>query len=321
MDGAAVRVHRRPTNNIKHAIGSFSSFFLFTLFLPQSSPISTMDGHLHSPQDAFRLLAEVAASGSNQGGTSAAYEKFLGIELNPYNVVMLKTIPIAFIVQLVLFYSTWYFVPSFKTNRRGLAWTPSFYCACFMFSLSLLEIGQLRVTIFDHLGLDSTSLGLPPSATLFSHWTPALHRWVMELGSSTNGGPTLFISSRIGDALRWLVAQPVFSLAPLQPVLNASTDRPFFLGGGGRFLVSLENFPKDSMTASLIAGYFVGYALSDQILSFAHYREHVGFLTGDVHHVFYTVVVFSMCRAGALSVFGVLAGPSEGIITNTPAEK
>ncbi|GJJ73729.1 hypothetical protein EMPS_06087 [Entomortierella parvispora] len=268
-----------------------------------------MDSHpLQSAQEALRLLDDIA---SNQGATFTAYEKFLGIELNPYNVVFLKTIPIAFIMQFVLFYPTWYFVPSLTTNRRGLAWVATFYCACFMFSLSLLEIGQLRCTIFDYLGLDSTSLGLPPSATVFSHWMPALHQWAMQLGSSANGQQATFVLCKLGDVLRWFIAQPLFSLAPLKPVLTASPDRPFFWGGGGRLLVSFENYPRDSMTASLICGYFIGYALGDQVLSYAHYRDQVGILTGDIHHAMYSIITLSMCRVGALSIFAVIAGMSE----------
>ncbi|KAG0057741.1 hypothetical protein BGZ83_003639 [Gryganskiella cystojenkinii] len=266
--------------------------------------------HRFTPQEKLELLYKTASSDPS----SSVYESFLGIELNPSNLLFFKTIPIAFALQPFLFYVTWYLVPSLTKNRRGLSWILTTYCGIVMCSLSLLIAGHMRLTIFDHLGLDSISLGLPTTATVFSHWTPTFHKWATQLGSSTTAPlPTGYLANAInliGQGLRWFIYQPIFSLAPLQKVSLASLDRPYFFGGGGHLLISLENYPNNAMLNSIIAGYFVGYAIGDQVMSY-HYRDQVGLLTGDVHHVIYTLVTLSLSRAGCISVFALLAGISE----------
>ncbi|KAF9135109.1 hypothetical protein BGW39_004741 [Mortierella sp. 14UC] len=195
---------------------------------------------------------------------------------------------------------------------------------------SLLEIGYVRLTIYELLGLDAVSLGLEDmeGASVFSVWLPHYLSWVQQLPAypfSAAEMPPLTWSMVINTlsstdeirrlcatALQWMVSLPIFSLAPLKPtqLLNPNALSRF-LGGGSRLLYSLEDYPHESVFSAIAVGYFVGYAAADLILGYIHYRDQVDPFSGWVHHVVYILLAWRLAIANNLSIFAICGGPLE----------
>ncbi|KAF9382449.1 hypothetical protein CPC16_009352 [Podila verticillata] len=256
------------------------------------------------------------------------YDKFLGLELTPANVLFLQSIVISLFAQFVLFYTTWYFIPSLSKDRRRLAWVPSFYFSILFTTAFMAEMGMMRTTVFERLGMDTVTLGLPSDATMFSYLFPKFNAWAMHLGShyvqeSRDGLGVILqqlhewdnesLSVLSGTFLRWMVSQPVFSLAPLKPVDPAYIIQgaPYYFGGGGRLLFSMEATHKSSKMSAIMIGCLTGFFLGDNILAVMHYLAHHNLLSGWVHHVVYTGVSYSLARSQTMSIFAVCGGIME----------
>lgn len=256
------------------------------------------------------------------------YDKFLGLELTPANVIFLQCFVISFFAQFVLFYTTWYFVPSLGKDRRRLAWVGSFYCSIFFTTAFLAEMGMLRTTVFERLGMDTVTLGLPSDETMFSYLFPKFNAWAMHLGSnyvqeSRDGLGVIVqqlyewnnesLSVLAGTFLRWMVSQPIFSLAPLKPVDPAYIvqEAPYYFGGGGRLLFSMEAMHESSKMSAIMIGYLAGFLVGESVLAVMHFMAHHNFLSGWVHHIAYTGVSYNLARSQTLSLFAVCAGIME----------
>lgn len=256
------------------------------------------------------------------------YDKFLGLELTPANVLFLQTTVVSFFAQFVLFYTTWFFFPSFGKDRRRLAWVSSFYCSLFLSIAVMAELGMVRTTVFERLGMDTVTLGLPANATLFSYLLPKFNAWALQLGSnhvkgSRDGLSVILqqlqewnaesVSVLAGTFLRWMVNQPIFSLAPLKPVDPAYIveGAPYYFGGGGRLLFSMEGAHQSSRMGAVMVGYVAGYFLADNVLAALHFFAHHSYLSGWVHHIAYTGVAYSLAKHHTLSLFSICVGTFE----------
>ncbi|KAI1315528.1 hypothetical protein EDD11_000676 [Mortierella claussenii] len=215
---------------------------------------------------------------------------------------------------------------------------------------SLMELGYLRLTVFERLGVDAASLGLVDveGATVFSNWAPWFEGWVQQLpklgtlstvrtGSGvgteddigvllgTYMGSMLFNKSRLhdlsfiaatlpqlaGSILQWFIQLPIYSLSPLAPPQVFHPDAAMYLGGGGRLLFSLERYPHESAFGVMTAGYFVGFCIGDLLLGLLHYRDQVNPLSGWVHHLAYMALTYQMARDQDLSLGAICGGPFE----------
>ncbi|KAF9294194.1 hypothetical protein BGZ88_004248 [Linnemannia elongata] len=298
--------------------------------------------------EVLRTMSDFAAATSNspeytQQATTAAdavSTRFLGLEKTPLNILFGKTIIVAFFAQFVLFYIAWWFNPSFTKNRRGLAWVLTFCSACWLLFTTSSEIGYLRTPLWSYLGWEQAGLVGPDGATtmanIFSYWLPSFHAWALQLGASSHSSllqdmtfenlllslssiesAKVLLSERFtikvlaGQYLRWLMSLPFFSLAPLNPPQLISETAPYFLGGGGRLLLSLENFPRESVWSSLLCGYFVAYCAADLVIGRMHYPEHIDPASGYIHHLFYTWLIWQLGRHGQLSIFLICGGVLE----------
>ncbi|KAF9430321.1 hypothetical protein BGZ76_000880 [Entomortierella beljakovae] len=262
-------------------------------------------------------------SQSSQQQELQEYDYFLGLEMNPYNVLFTQTVMYAFVAQFFLFYGARFLFPSLVRNRRGTAWILSFCCSTFMHLVILGEMGQIRFTLFEMLGLDSRTLGLPDESSVFSYWMPSLYNWVQHAhtgiaGAGIPGATTpgldqfsQMVLPSLGHALNWFTSLPIFSLAPLKPPVVINPNMPYYLGGGGRLFISLENLPRSTAVNSLVSGWFVAYAVADLILGRIYCPELVDPLSGYVHHTVYSWTVFNMGRHGCMSYFGIIGGAAE----------
>ncbi|KAF9912322.1 hypothetical protein BX616_010349 [Lobosporangium transversale] len=263
----------------------------------------------------------------------ASYGYFLGVKKTPPNILFGQAIVVSFILQFIIFYTTWFFCPSFTKYRRGLSWSLALFCAIIMSFITLFEFGYLRTTLWSLLGWEQQGPEAA-TATIFTYWAPTFHGWVFELGRQGPSAVTLasirsslsslelftclFLDGQTykdlaGGYLRWLITLPIFSLAPLkQPQLYSSTA-PYYLGGGGRLLFSLENFPRETWPSSVLCGYFIGYCIADLLLGNIHYRMYVDAM-GWTHHITYCLLVYRLAIQNNLSQFlicgGVLEVPS-----------
>ncbi|KAF9360118.1 hypothetical protein BGX26_010460 [Mortierella sp. AD094] len=173
------------------------------------------------------------------------------------------------------------------------------------------------------LGLDANSLGLPYESTVFSYWMPSFNEWAQRLSTGAVGteipgasSPGLdqfaqMVLPLAGQALSQFTSLPIFSLAPLQPPAVINPNMPYYFGGGGRLLVSLENFPRDTAISALVTGYFVAFAIGDLIIGAMHYQEFVDPLSGYTHHLVYSALAYNMSRVKTLSFFSTLGGALE----------
>ncbi|KAG0091952.1 hypothetical protein BGZ92_011215 [Podila epicladia] len=192
----------------------------------------------------------------------------------------------------------------------------------------MAELGMVRTTIFERLGMDTVTLGLPANATLFSYLLPTFNTWVMQLGSnylqgSRDGLGVILqqlqewnsesFSVLAGTFLRWVVNQPIFSLAPLKPVNPAYIveGAPYYFGGGGRLLFSMDGAHQSSRMGAAMIGYLTGYFLGDSILAVLHFFNHHSYLAGWVHHIAYTGVAYSLAKNHTLSIFSICVGTLE----------
>ncbi|KAG0296585.1 hypothetical protein BGZ97_004496 [Linnemannia gamsii] len=239
------------------------------------SPSSTVLEALRTMNE-FASIPPDSSGYVKQAAADAASTRFLGFERTPLNILFGKTIIVAFFAQFVLFYTIWWLSPSFTKNRRGLAWVLTLCSACWILFNTTFELGYLRTPLWSYLGWEqSGGVGLDGATTaagnIFSYWLPSFHAWVLHLGadsqttlvqdmtlenllsalsSAESVKILLFDQSTItalaGKYLRWLVSLPIFSLAPLNPPVTMSKTAPYFLGGGGRLLISVENFPRET---------------------------------------------------------------------------
>lgn len=293
-------------------------------------------------------MSEFAATSSNSPGydkqaftaADASSTRFLGLEKTPLNILFGKTIIVAFFAQFALFYTIWWLNPSFTKNRRGLAWVLTFCSACWLLFTTSSELGYLRTPLWSYLGWEQSGLvgpdGAMTTANIFSYWLPSFHAWALQLGANSRSSllqdmtfenfflslssvesAKVLLSERLtikvlaGQYLRWLMSLPIFSLAPLNPPQLISETAPYFLGGGGRLLLSLENFPRESVWSSLLCGYFVAYCAADLIIGWMHYPEHIDPASGYIHHLFYTWLIWQLACHGQLSIFLIAGGVLE----------
>ncbi|KAG9070844.1 hypothetical protein KI688_008385 [Linnemannia hyalina] len=284
-----------------------------------------------APLQVMETLSKLAKEGSAVITPTTPYETILGMEKSPINILFFQATAIFFLLQFVLFYTTWAIFPIFGKERRRLGWTLSFFCSVGFLIPSLLQFGYVRLTIYERLGLDAISLGMadPESATVFTVWAPQFLSWVQQLPayafSPTEVPSSLSLSLILktlsnaegvlrlgGAALQWMVSLPIFSLAPLKPTqLFNPQALSSYLGGGTRLLYSLENFPQESVFGAVAVAYFVGYALGDLILGFIHYPDHVDPLSGWVHHIVYILLAWRLAMVNHLWIFSICGGPLE----------
>ena len=90
-------------------------------------------------------------------------------------------------------------------------------------------------------------------------------------------------------------------------------ERRLDLGGGGRILFSLENFPRESWFSSVIGGYFIAYCICDLLIGQLHYREHIDPASGWMHHLVYSGLVYVLATQHSLSSFLIAGGLLEGM--------
>ncbi|KAF9138884.1 hypothetical protein BGX30_008617 [Mortierella sp. GBA39] len=308
----------------------------------------THDSPSNTVLEVLRTMSEFTVTASNSPGyakqaataADAASTRFLGFENTPSNILFGKTIIVAFFAQFVLFYIAWWLNPSFTKNRRGLAWVLTFCSACWLLFTTSSELGYLRTPLWSYLGWEQSGLVGPDGATttgnIFSYWLPSFHAWALELGANSRSSllqdmtfenlllslssvesVKVLLSERFtikvlaGQYLRWLMSLPIFSLAPLNPPGLISETAPYFLGGGGRLLLSLENFPRESVWSSLLCGYFVAYCAGDLVIGWMHYPEHIDPASGYIHHLFYTWLIWQLGRHGQFSMFLIAGGVLE----------
>ncbi|KAK3828530.1 MAG: hypothetical protein J3Q66DRAFT_435053 [Benniella sp.] len=251
-----------------------------------------------------------------------AMETIFGIEKTYCNLLFFKAIAFCILLQPVLFYGTWLLFPRLSKDRRGLGWVLSMYCSIAFLALALMEVEYVRTTVFERLGLDAVSLGLPnpEGATVFSTWMPSFNAWVQGLPSlPVDAGTTAtsFLSAGrfdvlyplAGTMLQWFITLPIFSLTPLGPTQQVNPNAlSVYLGGGGRLLFSLDQYPHESVFGALGVGNFVGFCVGDLVLGSLHYREHLDPLSGWVHHIASSVLAYRMAVGKALSVFAICGG-------------
>ncbi|KAG0304924.1 hypothetical protein BGZ98_004830 [Dissophora globulifera] len=253
--------------------------------------------------------------------------------MTPHNVFFGNTVVVTFFLQFAIFYSMWFFCPSLTKNRRGLAWVLTFFCAVSLLIIASFEVGYLRTTLWHILGWGQHGPGAA-TATVFTYWIPGFHEWIFQIGNapgtpeavtlatlkasltSVHSAKLLFSNPHTykdlaGEYLRWFITLPIFSLAPFKPPHLISATAPYYLGGGGRILFSLENFPRETRFSSAMCGYFVGYCLGDLIIGSMHYREHVDPFSGWFHHIIYTFIIYRLCRINMLSEFLIAGAPVE----------
>ncbi|GJJ70662.1 hypothetical protein EMPS_03012 [Entomortierella parvispora] len=297
-------------------------------------------------QGMLQFITEIAAeipSGPDRplmSNMEAPVDSIFGIELTPPNILLFRALIFSFFFQPVLLYSTWFLFPDLGKNRKRLSWTLTFFCAVLLVSTGIAEVGHVRLTIYSFLGWDKIA---GPDATLFSYWTPTLHKWILQFRSgkddqnaiSTIKLVTTIMSYRTSDSwasfqdsitlaweqlvpllldaetwkgllgcwMRWVVSLPIFSLKPLEQPQLFSVSRPYLLGGGGRVLFSLESYPRDNWFISILSGYFVGYCLGDLVLGLLHYRKELDPASGWMHHTLYVGLVFKVAQKGQLGIF------------------
>ncbi|KAF8928853.1 hypothetical protein BGZ47_001402, partial [Haplosporangium gracile] len=297
----------------------------------------THDSPSNTVLEVLRTMNEFATTTSNSPGYAnqvvpaahAASAPFLGFERTPLNILFGETIIVAFFAQFVLFYTAWWLNPSFTKNRRGLAWILTFCSACWLLFTTSFEFGYLRTPLWSYLGWEQSGGVGPDGATtanIFSYWLPSFHAWALQLGVNSRNillqaitfeNLLLSLSSvesakvLAGEYLRWLMSLPIFSLAPLKPPQLISEASPYFLGGGGRLLLSIENFPRESVWSSLLCGYFVAYCVGDLVIGWMHYPEHIDPASGYLHHLFYTWLIWQLGCHGQLSMFLICGGVLE----------
>ncbi|KAF9343368.1 hypothetical protein BGX26_005846 [Mortierella sp. AD094] len=265
--------------------------------------------------------------------TGSPYGYFLGIEKTPHNVIFGNAIIVALFLQPVIFYTTWAFCPSLTKNRRGLSWTLTFFSAVIMLSLTLCELGQMRITLWSLLGWEAQGPEAA-SATIFTYWMPSFHNWVNQLGSNSGSNSAVTLSTLQSslsnlsslkqlllrpqtykdlacEYLQWFISLPLFSLAPLKPIQLYSPTAPYYLGGGGRILFSLENFPRESWFSSVMGGYFIAYCMGDLLLGQLHYRQYIDPASGWMHHFIYSGLVYVLAKQQSLSSFLIAGGVLE----------
>ncbi|KAG0380865.1 hypothetical protein BGX24_004075 [Mortierella sp. AD032] len=293
-------------------------------------------------------MNEFASSAPNDGSQGHVFQqaapmttgRFLGLERTPLNALFGKTIIIAFLAQFALFYFIWWLCPSLTKNRRGLAWVLTFCSACWLLFTTSSEFGYLRTPLWSYLGWEQLAGQGQKDPNIFSYWLPAFHAWALQLGAHANSGLIqgmafenlllslssvesikVLLSDQMtfkflaGEYLRWLMSLPIFSLAPLNPPQLVSETAPYFLGGGGRLLLSLENFPREGVWSSLLCGYFIAYCAADLVIGWIHYPEHIDPASGYAHHAFYSWLIWQLARYEQFSIFLVCGGCLEGTVT------
>lgn len=243
-------------------------------------------------------------------GRTLKYDTFIGVPLTPLNILFFKSIGVGVVLQTAAFYLMWYLKPSLSQNRRGLAWVLSLFCAITLLSLFVFEIGYIRTPIFNHLGLDSETLGLAPDATVFSYFAPTFHAWVQNSAAQHYPGFLAWMNT-FWQGIEQVMALPIFSLAPNKPTPLFSPDAHPYLGGGKRLLISLENFPKESAVSSVSVGYFIAYCLVDLILGRMHYPKYIDPLSGYFHHFIYMSLVYRLASEEKISLFNICGSPLE----------
>ncbi|KAF9192279.1 hypothetical protein BGZ51_005848 [Haplosporangium sp. Z 767] len=240
--------------------------------------------------------------------STSSYGTFLGLEKTPENILFGQTTIISFFLQFVLFFITKRIFPSLNKNRKGLSWTLTFFSAVMVFSTSVRELGYMRTSLWSLLGWGSSETG--GSGTVFSYWAPSFHAWVHHLTNesvSTEMSPLHLLA----QFLCWFISLPIFSLAPLKPTHLFSPMAPYYLGGGGRLIFSLENFPRETWFSSVLCGYFVGYCLGDLVIGSIYYPEYIDPASGWIHHIAYTWLAYQCARRNQTSSFIFGGGPLE----------
>ncbi|KAG0249282.1 hypothetical protein BG011_009444 [Mortierella polycephala] len=240
--------------------------------------------------------------------STSPYGTFLGFEKNPESILFGQTIVISFFLQFVLFFMTKRIFPSLNKNRKGLSWILTFFSAVAVFSLSIWELGYMRTSLWSLLGWESSETD--GSGSVFSYWAPSFHAWVHHLTNesvSTEKSPL----DLLAQFLCWFISLPIFSLAPLKPTHLFSPTAPYYLGGGGRLIFSLENFPRETWFSSVVGGYFVGYCFGDLSIGSIYYLEQIDIASGWIHHGVYTWLVTRCAQHNQSSSFLFGGGPME----------
>ncbi|KAF9295517.1 hypothetical protein BGZ74_010778 [Mortierella antarctica] len=250
------------------------------------------------------------ATHNGEIGGTLKYNTFIGVPLTPLNVLFFKSISVSMVLQIAAFYLMWYLKPSLSQNRRGLAWVLSLFCSVTLLLLFVFEVGYIRTPIFTHLGIDSETLGLAPDATVFSYFAPTFHAWVQNSASRHYPGSLAWMST-FWQGIEQVMALPVFSIAPNKPTPLFTPDAHPYFGGGKRLLISLENFPRESVTSSMSVGYFIAYCILDLILGGLHYPKYVDPLSGYFHHLIYMGLVMRLVSEEKISLFNVCGSPLE----------
>ncbi|KAF9582223.1 hypothetical protein BGW38_000489 [Lunasporangiospora selenospora] len=73
----------------------------------------------------------------------------------------------------------------------------------------------------------------------------------------------------------------------------------------------MENFPRETWSSTISAGYFVGYCFGDLVLGLIHYREYTDPVSGWIHHIVYACLVYRLAITKQLSFFLVCGAPLE----------
>ncbi|KAG0000461.1 hypothetical protein BGZ79_005906, partial [Entomortierella chlamydospora] len=274
--------------------------------------------------------SSMPSSDSFETSTGSSYGYFLGVEKTPHNVIFGNAIVVSLFLQPIIFYTTWAICPSLTKNRRGLSWILTFFSAVILLSLTLCELGHMRITLWSLLGWE-TQGPEAASATIFTYWIPSFHNWINQLGSDSGSSSVVTLSTLQSSLsnhsslkqlllrpqtykdltckyLQWFISLPIFSLAPLKPTQLYSLSAPYYLGGGGRILFSLENFPRESWFSSVIGGYFIAYCICDLLIGQLHYREHIDPASGWMHHLVYSGLVYVLATQHSLSSFLIAGG-------------
>ncbi|KAF9107379.1 hypothetical protein BGX27_008771 [Mortierella sp. AM989] len=300
----------------------------------KQNPVDTILGTLRTMTELASGEAILSSSSDPSLKDGSPYGFFLGVEKTPANIIFGNAIIVGLLLQPVLFYGIWALCPSLTKNRRGLSWVLTFCCACTFLGLTLCEFGYVRITLWSLFGWEVQGPEAA-TATIFTYWTPLLHNWIQQYGYSSNSSSSPVTLSMLhssltnmdslkqillkpqtykgltGEYLRWFISLPIFSLAPLKPTIWYSPTAPYYLGGGGRILFSLENFPRENWFSSAVGGYFIAYCAGDLLLGLLHYRQYIDPASGWAHHIIYSGLVYKLSTIQSLSLFLICGGVLE----------
>ncbi|KAF9582179.1 hypothetical protein BGW38_000544, partial [Lunasporangiospora selenospora] len=254
-------------------------------------------------------------------------ETFFGIEKTETNIYFAQAAVISTVAHIVLFYLTWLLVPSLGKDRRRLAWVCSIFCSSVFFVMAMIEALHLRTTLYDRLGWTTTDMEGDRPINVISFLVPRMAAWIkrhaLADGSTVLAGQTATAAAaaaaqqscnmlqRFATLLHQTFSLPIFSLAPLSPTQRYSESAPYYFGGGGRLLISMENYPHESFLGAASPGIFVEFCMADLVLGSLHYPKEVDPLSGWVHHIAYTILAARVAAAKDLSTYCIAGGPLE----------